>query len=69
MSKRDNIIIYAAVAAFTVFLAIFTYKIMKYPEIYSTSARYQLQNKISRGDAEAVNYYNQNYINNGIKLF
>ena len=40
-----------------------------YPECYSTSWRYQLQNDIERGKKEIVEYYNRRYIANGRELF
>ena len=43
--------------------------VVRFPERYSKTWRYQLQNDIKRGDAEAIEYYNRVYVSNGIILF
>lgn len=59
------------VAAFIV-LAPFVYgvhQLIKYPELYSTTAKYKLYNDIQAGNASAIEYYNNTYKNNNINLF
>ena len=41
----------------------------RYPEKYITTLKYQLQNDIKKGNAEAIEYYNDNYISNGVYLY
>ena len=41
----------------------------KYPEKYITTLRLQLRNDLKRGNAEAREYYNNNYISNGVYLY
>ena len=41
----------------------------KYPELYSTTLRYQLQCDIEQGRAEAITYYHNTYTANGLDLF
>ena len=41
----------------------------RYPEKYITTLKYQLHNDIKRGDSEAIEYYNNNYISNGVYLY
>ena len=43
--------------------------VCRYPEQYSTTAKYQLHNSIKAGDTEAIEYYNTTYINNDRNLF
>lgn len=40
-----------------------------YPEKYMPTLKYHLENRINRGDTEAIKYYNDVYIANGVKLF
>ena len=42
---------------------------MKYPEKYLSTWRYQLQCDIEQGDEAAIEYYETNYLANGITLF
>ena len=41
----------------------------KYPEMYLTTWKYQLQNDIANGNKQAIEYYNTVYVENGIELF
>lgn len=41
----------------------------QHPEKYSTTLKYQLKNDILAGDSDAIQYYNENYVNQGIKLY
>ena len=43
--------------------------IVRYPECYFTSWKYQLQNDINSGDELAIEYYTNTYIANGRTLF
>lgn len=51
-----------------VFLTI-SIDIIRFPECYSSIWKYQLQNDIEAGNAEAINYYNNTYVSNGRKLY
>ena len=42
---------------------------VKYPEQYISTWRYQLQCDIENGDKAAIEYYETNYLANGINLF
>ena len=57
----------AAVAL--IVLVVLIISIVRYPEKYSTTWRYQLEQDVKRGDTEAAEYYQRNYLNNGIKLW
>ena len=52
-----------------VFIAVVLVGFAKYPEVYLSTWRYQLKNDIDRGDEMAIEYYNENYVANGIYLF
>lgn len=43
--------------------------ICKYPEKYLTTWKYQLEQEISEGNQEAIDYYNKVYLANGQVLF
>lgn len=43
--------------------------IIKYPEKYITTWKYQLQQDLKKGDEAAQKYYAENYIKKGEKLF
>ncbi len=43
--------------------------VVRFPELYSTTRKYQLQNEVEAEIPEAVDYYNRVYRANGIKLF
>lgn len=42
---------------------------VKYPEKYLSTWRYQLKCDIEQGDEAAIDYYQTNYVANGIYLF
>lgn len=42
---------------------------VKYPEKYLSTWRYHLQCDIENGDEAAIEYYQTNYVANGINLF
>lgn len=46
-----------------------TIHVIRYPELYSTTLKYQLKNDISAGDITAIEYYNTTYAAHGINLF
>ena len=46
-----------------------TVDFVSYPEMYLPTWKYQLQNDIKKGDAEAIKYYEETYIANGRELF
>lgn len=54
---------------FSVAMFMLICNVCKYPEKYFSTWRYQLQNDIMAGDAEAIAYYNENYVSNGVYLY
>ena len=42
---------------------------IRYPECYITTWRYQLKNKIAKGDTLAIEYYESTYVANNRELF
>ena len=52
----------------TAFLSL-SISIIQHPEMYMPTWKYQLQNDIKDGDVQAINYYNDHYVKNGISLF
>lgn len=40
-----------------------------FPEYYAITWKYQLKNDLARGDAEMLQYYNENYVANGRLLY
>lgn len=42
---------------------------VKYPEIFSTTWRNNLEYDLANGDQEMLEYYNRNYVANGKYLF
>lgn len=66
-SKKCIRTITAALA--TTILVGFSYNVIKRPELYSTTMKYQLKNDLLAGDANAIEYYNGNYASQGIELF
>lgn len=51
------------------FLITITINFIRFPECYLSTWKYQLKNDIESGNAEAIAYYQNNYINNGKNLF
>ena len=43
--------------------------LIRFPESYISTWRYQLENDIRNGDAEAIDYYNRCYVAHGRELF
>ncbi len=41
----------------------------RFPESYCTTYKYQFKNDLAAGNAEAVGYYNNNYVSNGRLLY
>ena len=46
-----------------------TVEFIQYPEAYLTTWRYQLKLDIERGNQEAIEYYQKNYLDKGRKLW
>lgn len=67
MQINKILILFGVVIGFMALL--FTYNFIKYPEIYITTWRYQLQNDLKSGDEAAIEYYQRVYINSGKELF
>lgn len=55
--------------ALLVFALIVFVDFVRFPECYVTTWKYQLQNDIKSGDAVAIEYYNNTYVENGRTLF
>ncbi len=47
----------------------YTAHVIKYPELYIPTLKTQLKQDIKRNDLKAIDYYQSNYLNKGIKLF
>lgn len=58
----------ANIMAFTFAVGI-AVDVIRFPECYISTWRYQLQNDLQSGDEEANNYYHNTYIANGRELF
>lgn len=43
--------------------------VIRFPECYITTWKYQLKNDIARGDKVAIEYYESRYVANGRTLF
>ena len=68
--KRKDVFMKATVIISTTSLLFgFTFNVMKYPEYYCKTWRYQLENDIKNGNAQAIEYYNNNYVKNNKILF
>lgn len=52
-----------------ILLVIMTVQFINYPEKYLSTWRYQLYQDIQAGDQEAIEYYQRNYLDKGIKLW
>lgn len=52
-----------------VFIFVLLIGLVRYPEMHFSTWRYQLKCDIEQGDAEAIEYYETNYLANGIELF
>lgn len=44
-------------------------ELIKYPEKYLTTWRYQLHQKVNAGDQEAIDYYQHTYLDHNITLW
>ena len=47
----------------------FAVDFLRYPEKYKTIQKYHLLNDINSGNAEAIKYYNNNYLSKGVYLY
>ena len=47
----------------------FAVDVVRFPECYMPTFRYQLKNDIARGNEQAIEYYENTYIANGRVLF
>jgi hypothetical protein len=57
-------------AILIVIISIFTVvDVIRFPECYISTWKYQLQNDIEAGDQEAIEYYNETYVKNNRILF
>lgn len=52
-----------------VFTVYFMIDFFRFPDCYLTTWKYQLHNEILSGDAEAIEYYQTNYVDKGRVLF
>lgn len=46
-----------------------TADLLRFPEKYLTTWKYQLYNEIKAGDTASIEYYNQNYTSKGVYLY
>lgn len=53
----------------TVIMIFMSIELIQYPEKYLTTWRYQLQQKVNFGDQEAIDYYQETYLNRNITLW
>ena len=53
----------------SVFITLQVINVMRFPEKYLTTWKYQLKNDIINGNEAAIRYYNNNYIAKGVILF
>ena len=53
----------------SVFITLQVVNVIRFPEKYFTTWKYQLKNDISNGNEAAIRYYNNNYIAKGVILF
>ncbi len=53
----------------TVIMIFMSIELIQYPEKYLTTWRYQLQQKVNSGDQEAIDYYQETYLNHNITLW
>lgn len=67
--RKSEIITALAVVCLCVTTVSATASFFKYPEKYMTTWKYQLENKLAKGNQEAIQYYNETYIANGKRLF
>lgn len=52
-----------------ILFSIMSIELIQYPEKYLTTWRYQLQQKVNSGDQEAIDYYQETYLNRNITLW
>ena len=52
-----------------ILLVLMTVQFISYPEKYLSTWRYQLYQDIQAGNQEAIEYYQKNYLDKGIKLW
>ena len=57
------------IIALAVWISWLTIDIIRFPESYITTWKYQLEQKVKSGDADAIEYYNDTYTANGRELF
>ena len=64
--KRIKHIIYFIIIIANLILCI---DLIRFPECYLTTWKYQLKNDIAAGDQEMIEYYNRVYVSNNRILF
>lgn len=67
--RKSEIIIALIVMCLCVSTVSATVNFFKYPEQYMTTWKYQLKNRLAKGNEEALKYYNDRYVANGKYLF
>lgn len=69
--KIDLIQFIKALAIITIMTACIALYIdfCRFPESYITTYKYQLKNDLTAGNAETMEYYNNNYVSNGRLLY
>ena len=68
-NRKGKLISRIAVMCTLLFVVSMGVSFAKYPEEYLPTWKYQLENDLVKGNQEAIEYYNDNYIANGKQLF
>lgn len=64
-----NILIALIVTIFVVSMIDWIFSFVEFPEKYLPTWKYHLQQDIERGNKQAIEYYQKNYIDKGVKLW
>lgn len=67
--KTKDIIVTTVGAILVGATMLFGFNVMNNIEMYSSAARYQLHNDVLAGDADAISFYQEHYLDRGIKLW
>ena len=67
--KIKEVVILAVITAIIGAMIYYAVDFIRFPEKYSTTWKYQLEQDIKNGDEEAIKYYNETYTKQGKVLF
>lgn len=67
--KTKDIVVTTVGAILVGATMLFGFNVVNNIEMYSSTARYQLHNDVLSGDAEAIEFYQDHYLDRGIKLW